>query len=49
MVLWKFDLLLEKDGTMEKTIVLWKKLWYFTENIGFTKGKYGRLLKTKKL
>ena len=21
-------------GTMEKTMVLWKKLWYYTENYG---------------
>ena len=34
MVLWNFDLLWKNYGTMEKTMVLWKKLWYNTENYG---------------
>ena len=41
MVLWNFDLLRKNYGTMEKTMVLWKrnivlltKLWFFTENYG---------------
>ena len=52
MVLWNFDLLW-------KTMVPWKKLWYYGQNYGtirrtielrFTKGKkHGRLPKTKKL
>ena len=39
-------------GTMEKTMVLWTKLWYYTENYGtlIYEGKnHGRLPKTKKL
>ena len=40
-------------GTMEKTMVLWTKLWYYTENYGTSiyegKKKRGRLPKTKKL
>ena len=37
-------------GTKDKTMVLWTKLWYYTENNRnqFTKEKL-RLLKTKKL
>ena len=25
---------MENYGTMEKTMVLWTKLWYYTENFG---------------
>ena len=44
MVLWTFDLLW-------KTIVLWTKLWYYTENYGtIHEGKnHDRLPRTKKL
>ena len=52
MVLWNFDLLW-------KTMVLWKKLWfygkklwYYTENYGtsiYEEKKHGRLPNTKKL
>ena len=38
---------------MDKTMVLWTKLWYYTENYGTPinegKNKHGRLQKTKKL
>ena len=39
-------------GTIEKTMVLWTKLWYYTENYGTSiheEIKQGRLPKTKKL
>ena len=32
--LWNFDLLWQNYGTMEKTMVLYRKLWYYTENYG---------------
>ena len=25
---------MEKTGTMDKTMVLWKTIWYYTENYG---------------
>ena len=31
---YDFDLLWKNYGTMGKTTVLWKKLWYYTENYG---------------
>ena len=35
---------------MDKTMVLWTKIWYYIENNGFTKEKkHGTLPKTKKL
>ena len=43
---------MEKYGTMEKTMVLWTKLWYYTENYGtsiYEEKKHGRLPNTKKL
>ena len=53
MVLWNFDLLWRTMlGTMEKTMVLWTKLWYYTANYGtsiYEGRKCGRLPKTKKL
>ena len=52
MVLWNFDLLWKNYGTMEKTMVLWTKLWYYTENYGtsiYEEKKHVRLPKTKKL
>ena len=45
MVLWNFDLLW-------KTMVLWTKLWYYTENYGtsiYEGKKHGRLPKNRKL
>ena len=45
MVLWNLDLLWE-------TMVLWTKLWYYTENNGtsiYEGKKHGRLPKTKKV
>ena len=32
MVLWNFDLPLKNYGTLEKTMVLWTKLWYYGKN-----------------
>ena len=32
MVLWDFDLLWKTMVLLKKTIVLWTKLWYYTEN-----------------
>ena len=54
MVLWNFDLLWKNYDTMEKTMVLWTKQWYYgtiprTIELRFTKVKHGRLPKTKKL
>ena len=59
MVLWNFDLLWKNhgtmgknDGTMDKTILLCQKIWYYTENYWSSikkKNKHGRLAKTKKL
>ena len=43
---------MENYGTMEKTMVLWKKLWYYTENYRtsiYEVKKHGRLPNTKKL
>ena len=34
MVLWNFDLQWKNYDTMDKTVVLWKILWYYTENYG---------------
>ena len=42
MVQWKFDILLKNYGTMEKTMVLQKKLWYYGKNYG-TIVSYGKL------
>ena len=45
MVLWNFDLLW-------KTMVLWKKLWYYGQNYGTSiceVKKHGRLPNTKKI
>ena len=39
-------------GTMDKTMVLWTKLWYYTENYGtsiYEEKKHGGLPKTKRL
>ena len=39
-------------GTMEKTMVLWTKLWYYTENYGtsiYEEKKHDGLPKTKRL
>ena len=39
-------------GNMEKTMVIWIILWYYTENYGtsiYEGKKHGRLPKTKKL
>ena len=50
MVLWNFDLVWTNYGTMEKTMVLWIKFWYYTENYGtsiYEGKKRGRLPKTK--
>ena len=45
--------LLKKYGTMDKTMILYRELWYFTENYGTSiyevKKKHGRLPKTDKL
>ena len=43
---------MENYGTMEKTMVLWTKLWYYTENYRtsiYEEKKHGRLQNTKKL
>ena len=43
---------MESYGTMEKTMVLWTKLWYHTENyttLIYEEKKHGRLPNTKKL
>ena len=42
---------MEDYGTMEKTMVKWTKLWYYTENYGTSiyEEKKCRLPKTKKL
>ena len=43
---------MEHYGTMEKTMVLWTKLWYYTENYKtsiYEEKKHGRLPNTKKL
>ena len=44
---------MENYGALEKkTMVLWTKLWYYTENYGtsnYEENKHGRLSKTKKL
>ena len=32
MVLRNFDLLWKNYGTMEKTMALWTKLWYYEQN-----------------
>ena len=43
---------MENYGTMEKTMVLWTKLWYYTENYRssiYEEKKHGRLPNTKKL
>ena len=43
---------MENYDTMEKTLVLWTKLWYYTENYGtsiYEEKKHVRLPKTKKL
>ena len=43
---------MENYGTMEKTMVLWTKLWYYTENYRTSickVKKHGRLPYTKKL
>ena len=54
MVLWNFDLIWKNYGTMEKTMELERKLWYFGQNYGtipktmelqFMKGKHGKLSK----
>ena len=40
---------MENYGTMEKTMVLWKKLWYHTENYGtliYYGKNYGTVEKT---
>ena len=40
LVLWNFNLIWKQlyygknDGTMNKNMVLWTKLWYYTENNG---------------
>ena len=42
---------MENYGTMDKTMVLWTKLWYYTENYGasiYEEKNHGRLPKTKK-
>ena len=50
MVLWSFDLLWYNYGTMEKTIVLWKKLWYYGKNCGTTARTFElRLTKEKNM
>ena len=39
-------------GTIDKTMVLWTKLWYYIENYGssiYEGKKHGKLPKTKKL
>ena len=49
MVLWNFDLLWKNYGTMKKSMVLWKKLWYYTENYGtliYYGKNYGTMEKT---
>ena len=43
---------MENYGTMEKTMVLWTKLWYYTESYRtsiYEEKKHGRLPNTKKL
>ena len=43
---------MENYGTMEKTMVLWTKLWNYTENYRtsiYEEKKHGRLPNTKKL
>ena len=40
---------MENYGTMEKTMVLWKKLWYYPENYGtliYYEKNYGTMEKT---
>ena len=39
-------------GTMEKTMILWTKLWCYTDNYGisfYKDKKHGRLTKNKRL
>ena len=33
--LYNFDLLWKNYGTMEKTMVLWKKLWYYGKKLKY--------------
>ena len=52
MVLWNFDLLWKTMVLWKKTMVLWTKLWYYTENYRTSiqeEKKHGRLPNTKKL
>ena len=52
MVLCNLDLLWKLFGSMEEAMVLWKKLWYYTQNYGTSiyEGKiHGSLPKTMKI
>ena len=47
--LYDFDLLWKNYGTMEKTMELWKKLWYYGKNYGtliYYGNNYGTMEKT---
>ena len=52
MVLWNFDLLWKTMVLWKKNMVLWTKLWYYTENYRtsiYEVKKHNRLPNTQKL